>query len=69
MKPKKTISEHLDDRRAERRAGRAGALILAAILIGAALVIAVAAVKTAGIVEAAQAARYCEGAVCAGPAW
>lgn len=69
----KTISEYLSERRAERRKDYflpALAFILGAILMTlAAAVIGVVILKTAGIVEDAQARAYCEGAICAGPAW
>jgi hypothetical protein len=68
-----TISQHLADRQAERRKDyflpimffMVGAIFMSIV----AAVLAVAMLKTAGIVEDARARAYCEGAVCAGPSW
>lgn len=69
----KTTSEHLDDRRADRRAEyfrrRAGFMLMASIAITLALLIAFAVVRTAQIVGDTMARCDAQDAVCAAPAW
>lgn len=69
----KTISQHIADRRSERRAAlirraTAATLVLSLCAI-AALVLGAAVVKAALIASEAQASAYCEGDVCGGPEW
>lgn len=69
----KTITEHLSARRAERRAVRyrraAGVTLLASLAVIAALVLGAALLKAARLSADIEAGGFCEGEVCADPAW
>lgn len=69
----KTISQHINDRRSERRRAllrqATAATLVGSLIVIAALVLGAALLKTARIVVEAQASAYCEGDVCGGPSW